>query len=57
MSHRATTCGELDAALADAAAHPDDLVFIEAVVTELDVPPLLEELAAAIAKANKAAGN
>jgi indolepyruvate decarboxylase len=57
LSHRATTCGELDAALADAAAHPDDLVFIEAVVTELDVPPLLEELAAAIAKANKAAGN
>ena len=48
---------ELDAALADAAAHPDDLVFIEAVVTELDVPPLLEELAAAIAKANKAAGH
>lgn len=57
LSHRVTTCGELDAALADAAAHPDDLVFIEAVVTELDVPPLLEELAAAIAKANKAAGS
>ncbi|HEX7827620.1 MAG TPA: indolepyruvate decarboxylase, partial [Mycobacterium sp.] len=54
LSHRATTCGELDAALADAAAHPNDLVFIEAVVTALDVPPLLEELAEAIAKANEA---
>ncbi|MGB8403626.1 MAG: alpha-keto acid decarboxylase family protein [Mycobacterium sp.] len=52
LSYRATTGGELDTALAEAAAHPDDMVFIEAVVTALDVPPLLEELAEAIAKAN-----
>lgn len=55
LSFKATTCGELDAALAAAAEHPDDLAFIEVVVTALDVPPLLSELAGAIAKANKVA--
>lgn len=53
LAFKVTNCGELDDALAAAAAHPDDLVFIEAVVTALDVPPLLEDLADAIAKANK----
>ena len=52
LSFKATTLGELDEALAEAAAHPDELIFIEAVVTALDVPPLLEELAAALGKAN-----
>jgi indolepyruvate decarboxylase len=57
LSFKVTTCGELDAALAAAADHPDELVFIEVVVTALDVPPLLSELAGAIAKANKVAGS
>jgi len=52
LAFKATTCGELDDALAEAAAHPQELVFVEAVVTAMDVPPLLEELAEAIAKAN-----
>jgi indolepyruvate decarboxylase len=52
---RATTCGELDEAVAAAAAHPEQLVMIEAVVPTLDVPPLLSELAGSIATANKAA--
>lgn len=57
LSFKATNCGELDAALAAAAEHPDELVFIEVVVTALDVPPLLSELAGAIANANKVAGS
>lgn len=57
LSYRAATSGELDSALTAAAAHPHDMVFIEAVLTAMDVPPLLEELADAIAKANKAAGS
>lgn len=56
LSFKATTCGELDAALSAAADHPDELVFIEVVVTALDVPPLLSDLAGAIAKANKVSG-
>lgn len=52
LAFKATTSGELHAALAEAAAHPDELVFIEAVVAAMDVPPLLEDLAGAIAKAN-----
>lgn len=57
LSFKAVTCGELDIALAGAADHPDDLVFIEVVVTALDVPPLLSDLAGAIAQANKVAGS
>jgi alpha-keto-acid decarboxylase len=56
LSFKATTCGELNDALAAAAARSDGLVFIEVVVRALDIPPLLSDLAGAIGKANKAAG-
>lgn len=50
---RVTTVGELEAVLADAAAHHDRMVVIEAVVPKLDVPPLLTQLANSASAANK----
>jgi alpha-keto-acid decarboxylase len=52
LAWRATTCGELDDAFKAAAAHRDRMVLIEAVVPQLDVPPLLAEVAEAAAAAN-----
>ena len=46
------TTVELDDAFTAAAAHRDRMVFIEAVVPQLDVPPLLTELAESAAAAN-----
>jgi TPP-dependent 2-oxoacid decarboxylase len=50
---RATTVGELTDALAGAAAHPDRLTLIQAVVAPDDVPPLLDALARAVSAANR----
>lgn len=52
-THRATTQAELTGMLVDAAAHPTSLTLIEAVTGELDVPPVLEAIAAAAASANR----
>ncbi|MFT4044393.1 MAG: alpha-keto acid decarboxylase family protein [Gordonia sp. (in: high G+C Gram-positive bacteria)] len=54
QTFRATTPGELDAAFAAAAADPARMTFIEAVVAEMDVPPLLADLARSASKANAA---
>ncbi|AZG48380.1 alpha-keto acid decarboxylase family protein [Gordonia insulae] len=51
-AHRATTANELSAAFADAAERPGMLTLIEAVTGELDVPPVLEAVAEAAARAN-----
>jgi TPP-dependent 2-oxoacid decarboxylase len=52
LAFRAETYGDLDDAFTAAAAHPDEMVFIEAVVSRSDVPPLLAELAESAAAAN-----
>jgi indolepyruvate decarboxylase len=45
------TVGELRAAFADAAAHPDRLTLIQAVVPRDDVPELLDTLTRALGAA------
>lgn len=52
LSYRVSTCGELDDALTAAAAAADRIVFIEAVVERMDIPPLLTELAQSASAAN-----
>jgi alpha-keto-acid decarboxylase len=52
LAFRATTYGELDDALTAAAAAPDRMVLIEAVVARMDIPPLLTELAQSASAAN-----
>ena len=52
LAFRVETYGQLDDAFTAAAAHRDRMVFIEAVVPQLDVPPLLTELAESVAAAN-----
>jgi TPP-dependent 2-oxoacid decarboxylase len=49
---RAQTYGQLADAFSAAAAHPDELILIEAVVPRMDVPALLADLSAAAAAAN-----
>jgi len=49
---RVATYGELDDALEAAAAVQDRLVLIEAVVPQMDIPPLLTELAQSASAAN-----
>lgn len=49
---RVATYGELDDALEAAAAAQDRLVLIEAVVPQMDIPPLLTELAQSASAAN-----
>src|SRR6478752_5269053 len=49
---RVATYGELDNALEAAAAAQDRLVLIEAVVPQMDIPPLLTELAQSASAAN-----
>jgi indolepyruvate decarboxylase len=56
LTHIVRTCGELDRALADAAAHRDRMVLVEAVLRPDDVPPLLADLARAAAAANSRSG-
>lgn len=56
LTRTVRTCGELDGALAEAAAHRDRMILVEAVLRPDDVPPLLEELARAAASANRARG-
>lgn len=45
LTYRAETYGELDAAFVAAAAHPDRMVIVEAVLPQFDIPDLLTELA------------
>jgi len=52
LAVRVTTYGELDDAMAAAAAARDRMVLIEAVVPRMDIPPLLNELAQSAAAAN-----
>jgi len=52
LAFRARTYGELDDAFTMAASHRDEMVFVEAVVSRSDVPPLLAELAGSAAAAN-----
>ncbi|MDV3130334.1 alpha-keto acid decarboxylase family protein [Mycobacterium sp. 21AC1] len=52
LTFQAGTYGELDEALAAAAAASDRMVFIEAVVAQMDIPPLLTELAQSASAAN-----
>ncbi|GAS86667.1 alpha-keto acid decarboxylase family protein [Mycolicibacterium brisbanense] len=52
LTFRVTTCGELADALAAAAATADRMVFIEAVLARMDIPPLLTELAQSASEAN-----
>lgn len=52
LTFRVRTYGELDEALSAAAGAPDRMVFIEAVVARMDIPPLLTELAESAAAAN-----
>ena len=52
LAFRVENYGQLDDAFTAAAAHRDRMVFIEAVVPQLDVPPLLTELAESAAAAN-----
>ncbi|MGV9713823.1 alpha-keto acid decarboxylase family protein [Gordonia sp. NPDC003424] len=54
-AHRAATGAELAGALAETVTHPDALVIIEALTAEQDVPPVLESVAKAAARANSAA--
>jgi indolepyruvate decarboxylase len=56
LTRTVRTCGELDGALAEAAAHRDRMILVEAVLRADDVPPLLDELAHAAAAANRARG-
>ncbi|MEE6164581.1 MULTISPECIES: alpha-keto acid decarboxylase family protein [unclassified Mycolicibacterium] len=52
LTFRVSTCGELDDALTAAAATGDRMVFIEAVLARMDIPPLLTELAQSASEAN-----
>jgi indolepyruvate decarboxylase len=52
LTFRVSTCGELDDALTAAAATADRMVFIEAVLARMDIPPLLTELAQSASEAN-----
>ena len=52
LAVRVSTYGELDDALAAAAAAQDRMVLIEAVVAQMDIPPLLAELAHSLAATN-----
>lgn len=52
LTFRVATCGELDDALSAAADTRDRMVFIEALVPRLDIPPLLAELAQSASAAN-----
>lgn len=52
LTLQVSTFGELDDALAAAAAASDRMVFIEAVVARMDIPPLLTELAQSASAAN-----
>jgi indolepyruvate decarboxylase len=52
MTFRVTTYGELDDAFAAAAAAQDRMVLIEAVLPQMDIPPLLKELAQSAAATN-----
>lgn len=52
LAFRVETYGQLEDALSAAAEHGDRMVFIEAVVRQMDVPPLLTELAESAAAAN-----
>ena len=56
LTYIVRTCGELDRALADAAAHRDRMILVEAVLRPDDVPPLLAHLAQAAAAANSRTG-
>jgi TPP-dependent 2-oxoacid decarboxylase len=53
LAFRVATYSELDDALAAAAAAQDRMVLIEAVVSRMDIPPLLAELAQSAAAANE----
>ena len=53
LTRTVTTCGELDAALAEAADHREQMILLEVVLRPDDVPPLLGELARAAAAANR----
>ncbi|CQD13925.1 indole-3-pyruvate decarboxylase [Mycolicibacterium conceptionense] len=52
LAFRVSTYGELDDALARAAATPDRMVFIEVMLGRMDIPPLLTELAQSASDAN-----
>jgi alpha-keto-acid decarboxylase len=52
LTFRVSTYGELDDALTAAAATPDRMVFIEAMLARMDIPPLLAELARSASAAN-----
>lgn len=52
LAFRAQTYAELADALAAAAAHPDQMILIEALVPTMDVPALLADLSEAAAAAN-----
>ncbi len=52
LTFQVSTYGELDDALTAAAATRDRMVFIEAVVARMDIPPLLTELAQSASAAN-----
>ena len=52
LAVRVSTYGELDDALAAAAAAQDRMVLIEAVVAPMDIPPLLAELTHSLAATN-----
>jgi alpha-keto-acid decarboxylase len=52
LAGRVSTYGELDDALAAAAAAQDRMVLIEAVVAPMDIPPLLAELTHSLAATN-----
>ena len=52
LTFQVGTYGELDDALTAAAANPERMVLIEAVVARMDVPPLLNELAQSASAAN-----
>ncbi len=55
--HRVKTAAELAAALQDAAATPDGLTLIQAVLERMDVPELLSTLARAASSANARASS
>ncbi len=52
LTFRVSTCGALDDALTAATANGDRMVFIEAMVARMDIPPLLTELAQSASEAN-----
>jgi indolepyruvate decarboxylase len=52
LAFRVTTYGELEDAVTEAEAAQDRMVLIEAVVPQMDIPPLLTELAQSASAAN-----